>query len=130
NEWRRWRPFHAEGPPPRPSPEAGAEPPVEDELAALAQAYGQRITFLYMAAFDRSHPQDRSEIERQVEEVCARRGFSLVNIRRFFPEFVRAGSSPYGLPNAGFNVGHLNEDGHEAVAREVAREIERLSGRG
>jgi lysophospholipase L1-like esterase len=130
DEWRRWRPFHAEGVQPRPNPVAGAQPPVEDELAALAQAYGNRITFLYMAVFDPAHPEATSEIERQVEEVCARRGFSLVNIRRFFPEFAGGGTSPYGLPNAGFNVGHLNPGGHDAVARELARELERLSGHG
>jgi hypothetical protein len=131
DEWHGWRPFHAEGPAiPRRNAMPGVEPPIEEELAAVAEAHGGRVTFLYLAAFDPAHPEASSEVERRIEEICARRGFSLVNLRRAFPPFARAGASPYGLPNHGFNVGHLNEDGHQAVAREVAAEIERLAGRG
>jgi lysophospholipase L1-like esterase len=129
-EWRRWTPFRADAPVRSPAPAPGGELPVEEELDAVAGAYRGRVTFLYMAAFDPARPERSSDLERRVEEICERRGFSLVNLRRTFPDFARRGAAPYGLPNGGFNVGHLNPEGHQAVAAELAREIERLAAGG
>jgi hypothetical protein len=128
-EMKNWHPFRADRPLPRP-PVAAPLPPVEEELAIVADAYQGRVTFLFIAAFDPAHPERESPMEREVEEVCARRGWSLVDIRRTFDAFARAGSAPFGFANSSFNTGHLNQEGHQAVARELAREIETLHAHG
>ena len=99
---------------------------VEDELDAVMAAHGGRATVLYLAAFDPRAPLVPTAIEQRVTARCRARGWSCVNLRQGFPEFATTHSAPYGFPNTGFNVGHMNAAGHSLAGDLLADELARV----
>ncbi|MGC4079577.1 MAG: hypothetical protein QM702_21550 [Rubrivivax sp.] len=110
-------------PPPNP-----ADYPVAGALDALFAAYDERLTVVYLSQF-----KERSQVDA-VEETamahCRAKRRSCVALREEFPAFFQTGGAPYGHPNKGFNVGHLNAVGHAAVGRVLARELKRIHDDG
>jgi hypothetical protein len=105
---------------PRAAPER--DYPVEAELDAAAGAYGGRVTFLYLAPFDAREPARlEPRTEARVFAHCAARGLRCVSARGSYPRLAAEGKAPYGFSNSAYNEGHLNRDGHAAVA-EALRE--------
>ncbi|HEU4408033.1 MAG TPA: hypothetical protein VFS43_22415 [Polyangiaceae bacterium] len=91
--------------------------PVEDELDLAAKAYGGRVTFLYLSPFDPREPTRlEPETEARVFSHCAARGLRCVSARASYPRFAAEGKAPYGFSNSAYNEGHLNRDGHAAIA--------------
>lgn len=107
-------------------PEAPQSYPLETELGLLRALYGDRITFLFLPLFDK--PLENEEL--RFDRYCRATNVSCVNFRASFAEFQRTGTAPYGFPNSGFGGGHLNPDGHAAVARLLANELRRLQQHG
>jgi hypothetical protein len=103
-----------------------ADYPLEAELAALRDAWGGRLTILLLADFDPHDPGRVSEIGRWLAERCAATGISFVTLGSASPDFLARGHSPYGFGNTKFNDGHMNVEGHAAVAELLARELERV----
>jgi len=102
------------------------EYPIEDELAMLVQAFEGRVTFLYLPPYDPRGLEEPTQIEHRVAKACARAGWSFVNLRDRFPEFMAGSIAPYGFDNTSFNSGHLNRAGHAAAAKALQAEMERL----
>jgi hypothetical protein len=100
--------------------------PIEDQLALLNAAWQERVTVLYLAAFDPERPREpASDTERRLFAACAARGWSCVNLRESFPEFAARWEAPYGFANSGWNTGHMNAAGHRAAGALLARELVR-----
>jgi hypothetical protein len=107
-----------------------AEPyPIVAELDAMAAAYGGRVTFLFLPVYETRRPNRIGETEALVASTCALRGWSCVSLRAAFPEFTARGASPFGFPNSQFNLGHMNEAGHDATAALLEAELRRLIAR-
>lgn len=105
--------------------------PILDELDLLNEAYGGRLTLLYVAPFDPAHLEaPATGAEADVMRHCRERGWSCVNTREAWPEFAARHEAPFGFPATGYNRGHLNAGGHHAAAALLAAEIERLSSEG
>lgn len=100
--------------------------PVERILERLVDAYGNRVTLLYLVPF-RSQP-DRTE--QRVMRFCVKRAMSCINARSMFDDYRHAADAPTGFPNYRFAEGHLNRSGHAAVGRLVNQELKRLHARG
>ncbi len=109
-------------PPPPPRP---AATPVEI-LAALEHAYDGRVTFVFLARPQPEHTPP-PPVERDFDAVCAELALSCVNPRARFQSLVDAGTPPYGFANSVPNSGHLNADGHAALAEALAQELGRLA---
>jgi lysophospholipase L1-like esterase len=101
--------------------------PVVAEVAAIASAYADRLTFLYLPEFDPRAPDRVPASEALVTAACAARGWSCVNLRESFADFAARHASPYGFANSRFNAGHMNDAGHAAAAELLRRELERLA---
>lgn len=99
--------------------------PLDAELSALRDAWGGRLTILFLPDFDPHDPGHLSEIGQWLVERCRVTGTSFVSLGTAFPEFLARGHSPYGFANTKFNDGHMNAEGHAAAAELLAREIER-----
>lgn len=119
------------------SPQAPAEPPrIAAALELFAEAYSQRLTFLFLPDFpaDLVSRGDGSPgagpVEAALADLCRLRGWSCVNLRDAFPEFAARRDSPYGFANTAWNQGHMNARGHRAAAALLAEELERLAARG
>lgn len=109
-------------------PPNAADYPVAQALDALYAAYDQRLTLVYLSSFERGPSVDA--VENVVMDHCRSRRRSCVALREEFPSFWETGGAPYGHPNNGFNVGHLNAVGHAAVGRVLARELRRIHDDG
>ncbi len=122
--------FAADAPPPRPEgqDDAAERYPIADILKALHKAYDGRVTLLYLPNFD---PQKPSEVDRSAERAfdaaCAGASIRCINFRSEHASFAARRTSPYGFVNTRFNFGHMNAEGHRAVAEVLAREMERLA---
>jgi lysophospholipase L1-like esterase len=101
--------------------------PVVAEVAAMAAAHAERVTFLYLPEFDPRAPGRVPDTEALVAAACAARGWSCVNLRESFAAFAARDASPYGFANSRFNAGHMNDAGHAAAAELLRRELERLA---
>lgn len=115
------------------APEAPPAPPsypITQELDAMAEAYGGRVTFLLLAGFDPARPGEATGTERVFQAWCRAGGRSCVNLRDAYQRFADGYASPYGFSNSGFNVGHLNAEGHAAAGGLLASELERLVADG
>ena len=112
----------AEPPPP-------AAYPVVAELDALAAAYGGRVTFLFLPVYETRRPTHVGETEQIVADTCTARGWSCVSLRAAFPGFTARNASPFGFPNSQYNVGHMNEAGHDATAVLLEAELRRVVAR-
>jgi lysophospholipase L1-like esterase len=101
--------------------------PIEQEMDLMTRSYGGRVTYLFLPHFDPQRPlTPESSVERRFEEHCTRNDLSCVNLHRAFPEFVKHGRSPYGFPNTAYNSGHMNAEGHRAIAAELFPVLSRL----
>lgn len=115
----------------RPTPAAAPRQfPIAAELDALAGAYRGRVTMLFFAAFDPLHPGAATAGEERFDAWCRTGGRSCVNVRAAYGRFAEGHASPYGFSNTLFNVGHMNADGHAAVGKLLAQELERLIADG
>jgi len=100
--------------------------PIEEELAMLASAWSGRLTIALVP----DSSQDAGPIERRAIDYCRRNGVSIVDLRDVFLQFERAQSSPFGFPNSQYGFGHLNAEGHRALAGLLASELKGLRARG
>jgi hypothetical protein len=112
---------------PKPPP---AERPIEAELDLLFRTYDERVTIVWLSAFDPKKPLERTPIEVRVFAHCQLTGRSCVSIREGFPDLWKAGRAAYGHPNSNWNYGHMNADGHRLAATRAADELVRLSRDG
>lgn len=121
NEPRLFR--AADGPPPPPPPDERVYP-IARELAAIAEAYAGRVTFVWLT--------DRPMVasERAFDAFCRDTGTSCVNMRVPFAALGDAGRSPYGFANTIPDDGHINRHGHRAVSDALAAELLRLRKNG
>lgn len=112
--------------PSEPKPAASVTWPVAAEMARLRDAYGGRVTFLFLPEF-KGRP---SGVEAAFMAACGNDRLSCVNLRVTFDGFRQRGDAPSGFPNSTFGEGHLNARGHAAAAQLLQSEIERLRARG
>ncbi|MFO0697486.1 MAG: SGNH/GDSL hydrolase family protein [Polyangiales bacterium] len=122
-----FRPFHQSAAPAVRVAANDASFPVELELGMLREAFGSRLTLLFLGRYG-TREEDATEL--RVRRYCAETGSSCVFLRDAFARFDRAAGPPYGFPNTGFGTGHLNATGHREAARLVADELTRLARRG
>jgi hypothetical protein len=112
--------------PPAQSPSSETDR-IEEEVEWLAKAYDRRITIVFLPSFRARRPHVvESEVERRVREACA---VSKIGFASAGDEFERLGQqmkAPYGFENRFFADGHLNRDGHAAVAQALAETINLL----
>jgi hypothetical protein len=122
--------FHA-APTPPPPPTAPADAldhyPVPAEMRMLAAAYHQRVTLLFLPAFDPRDPARESPTEARLRAWAEEAGLRFRSLREQFPALARAGVSPYGFSNTRFNYGHWNRYGHAAAAAVLTDEYQKIS---
>ncbi len=107
------------------SAEVERDYPIEAEAAMLAAAYQRRLSVVLLPRFLPAPPY----VRLTATELRIRDALVAVGVRVVVPdaEFRALGARlicPYGFPNLAFNEGHLNADGHAAVAEALAREID------
>src|SRR5262249_35695828 len=133
--WIRWSAFHATRPGIDWERTLGRFP-VEQELRMLFAAWGERATLLWLAPYtppgQAQDPLDHAPftIEQRVLAGCQRHGWSCGSTSAPHALFAARGTVPFGFPNWGRNVFHLNPDGHQATGLLLARELERLTQHG
>ncbi len=112
----------------RPSRSSPAYTPedIAAELDAVATAYRGRVTFLLLPTFDPDHPSNQTPTEEAYRSACAQHAWSCLSLRDGFERFAVERASPYGFPNSGFNVGHMNPRGHRLAAELLTRELRAL----
>jgi hypothetical protein len=103
--------------------------PVTAQLAAMADAFDGRVTFLFLPDYDAGDPDYVDAIEHTVAQDCAAHGWSCASLRDAFPAFAAARTAPYGFPNSAFNSGHMNDAGHAAAAAVLETELRRVLAR-
>jgi lysophospholipase L1-like esterase len=116
-----------------PEPRASAprpDYPVEEELDLVARQYAHRVSFLLLATFDPNAPTVPTALERRFLSHCRQESLHCTTPRATYPDLARAGLAPYGHANTRFNYGHLNRDGHRAVADTLARHVHELEANG
>lgn len=119
--------FSAAGPRPADGePCSYADVDVAAQLGAVATAYRDRVTFLLLLPFDPFVPMRRTSVEEAFRTACRFHGWSCLSLRSEYDRFAAEHTSPYGFPNSGFNVGHMNPLGHKVAADLLARELRRL----
>ena len=105
--------------------------PIEEVLDLLRAAYDGRVTLVNLPYLQVSPPRiNPGATWEKVLAYCARTGMSCIEPREEFLRLARAHKAPFGFLNTEFNSGHLNADGHEAVAEALARELARLKQNG
>jgi hypothetical protein len=104
---------------------------VEEALEQMRIAYDGRLTIVNLPYVELM-PARIVEFDatRRLFEYCARTGLSCVEPTEEFLALGRAYKAPYGFTNSTFNFGHMNADGHKAVATVLARELQRLRDNG
>lgn len=120
--------FRSAAPPPPAAPPRAADYPVRLALELLLRAYQGRVTLVLLPRFRPGGAHQPSDVEQIFQDVCALR--SCVHLGPAFSSFAARRATPYGFPNRGFNVGHLNHAGHGAVAAALAGELLRLRSHG
>lgn len=110
----------------RPAELPSASYPVEAELDAIIDAYGGRVTFLFLPEFVARDPDRVAPTEQIFAARCAARGWSCANLRDRFARFAEQHTSPYGSSNFRFNAGHMNDAGHAAAADVLVEALERV----
>ena len=115
---------------PAASPPSVEAYPVAEEVRLLAEAFEHRLTLVFIPPYDESVAHVATPFEREVLEGCRVSAISCVSAGPSWNDFARTGHTPFGFPNSGWNAGHLNPDGHAAVGRILADELERLMERG
>lgn len=99
--------------------------PIEEEAAMLGRAYAGRLSVLLLPKFDVSPPfVALTPIEQRIRAGLLAAGVRVVVPEAEFRALGRQKKCPYGFANLVFNEGHLNADGHAAVAEALAREID------
>jgi hypothetical protein len=105
--------------------------PLEAALDSLADAYDANLTVLFVPEFDAAQPTVETPSEARILARCRERKIDCVSLRAGYSELARAGRSPFGFANTGYNVGHLNVLGHRLAATLLAKSIApRLIRRG
>ena len=98
--------------------------PIAEELAALSNAFGGRVTILFVSPWQDGIGSDEpSPVERSVDAGCRALGASCVFSRTVYPQLARSAAFPTGFPNTRPGRGHLNPTGHAAVAEALGREL-------
>jgi lysophospholipase L1-like esterase len=105
----------------RPAPVPAPTPafPVEEELDLLQARFDGRVSFVFtpdVAGEPGASAQPAGDAERRFQEWCRARGARCANARPAFEALLAAGRSPFGFANTRFGQGHLNREGHRAVA--------------
>ena len=103
--------------------------PVGAQLAAMADAFDGRVTFLFLPDYDARDPRHVDAIEGTVAAACAAHAWSCASLRDAFPAFAAARTAPYGFPNSAFDSGHMNAAGHAAAAAVLETELRRALSR-
>jgi len=112
-------------------PEGDEVGPLEEVLDLLRGAYDGRLTLLNLPYLEVSPPHiTPGTTWQKVLAYCARTGMSCIEPTEEFLRLARAHKAPFGFLNTEFNSGHLNADGHAAVAEALARELARLKQNG
>lgn len=115
------RPFHeGDAPPPLP-PKRPWRYPIREELRALANAYDNRLTLLFLSGATTQAAAPSSATELVVRDTCIELGLSCAFTREENAELARRGAFPTGFPNTRPNQGHLNAAGHAAAARALVK---------
>jgi hypothetical protein len=122
--------FRAEARPITAPPLRASDYPIAQAIDLLFRAYRDRLSIVFLADYSESSPASVSDVEHAVLQACRARQRSCVSTRDENQQFVGTGDVPYGHPNVGRNVGHLNTRGHEAVANTIAAELMRLRKSG
>jgi hypothetical protein len=107
-------------------PAAEPDYPIEEELSMLAAAWEGRLTIALIP----NATTLPGAVERRALAYGRRHGISMVDFREVFPQFDRRRSSPFGFSNSVFGVGHLNGEGHDALAGLLANELKDLRALG
>jgi hypothetical protein len=129
-DMRGFRPFVAtqkKDDPPLSHPERF---PVRQELAMLEDRFEGRVTILFFSGLRSEDPDEESPMGRAILDICAAEKWSCRSTQEFSRRFAAAGTAPNGFPNSGFNLGHLNEQGHAAVAALLNDEMQKLAQHG
>lgn len=100
--------------------------PVEEIVDLLDRAYNHRLTIAVVASYDPKDPLVETDVDRRVLSRCRSLGLSCVTSRVRYHDFQHRGTAPFGFPTSKFNTGHLNAEGHEALADVLAEEMKRL----
>ncbi len=101
--------------------------PLDEEMSLLAEAYGRRLTLLYLARFDPQNPSKETGTEKALHQLAEKHGVRFVSLREKFPELAAAGQAPYGFGNTRFNWGHWNCYGHRAAAELLFDDCQELN---
>jgi len=105
--------------------------PLDEVLDLLRAAYDGRVTLLNLPYLQVSPAKIiPGAMWQRVMAYCARTGMSCIEPAEEFLRLARAHKAPFGFLNTEFNSGHLNADGHAAVADALARELARLKQNG
>jgi hypothetical protein len=100
--------------------------PIEEELGMLAAAWDGRLTIALIP----DHSPTAGTIEERSIAYCHQQGISIVDLRSAFLQFDHERASPFGFSNSAYGVGHLNAEGHGALALLLADELNSLRARG
>ncbi|MCL4819258.1 MAG: hypothetical protein KJ067_08955 [Vicinamibacteria bacterium] len=102
---------------PAPAPTPPASFPVEEELDLLQSGFDGRVSFVFTPEVGRGEPaQAAGDVERRFLDWCRVRGARCASARAAFEALLADGRSPFGFANTRFGRGHLNREGHRAVA--------------
>lgn len=108
-----------------PAPTEAKDYHLDKQVDALAKAYAGRVTILYLPPFSPTAPHaPESDVEARVRAAALARGIRFVVPRAAWEDLARRHVAPYGFENLGFNEGHMNPDGHRAVAEVLAKELD------
>ena len=103
------------------------EADVRRQLDLMQQAFGGRVTFLFIPRYDPDDPdRPQGSTETTFDRWCSEPGHSCVNLRRSYGAIARRHEVPFGFANTKFNTGHLNPVGHAAAAAALDQEVGRL----
>lgn len=100
--------------------------PLSQEIELVREAYGGRLSILYIAPYEPSDPMAASPMETELSKICRLQKVSFVTTRSLHERFKSLNKSPFGFPNSTFNAGHCNRDGHQAMADLLADELNRV----
>jgi hypothetical protein len=105
-----WHPFRAV--PSRSAPRPERSYPIAEELDFTRSAFQGRVSFIHLGLEPATTP-----TEARFLAACARLQLRCLTTRQELNAVRSRGAPPRGFPNSGWDVGHLNPLGHEAVAQ-------------
>jgi lysophospholipase L1-like esterase len=115
------RPFHEADTLAPPPPKRPWRYPIREELRALANAYDNRLTLLFLSSANPQSSAPPSATELVVRDACVELGLSCAFTHEENAKLARSGAFPTGFPNTRPYQGHLNPAGHAAAARALVQ---------